>query len=416
LTCTTPAHVAGLVNVIVSTPTGNGTSVNGFEYIDPPDPTGVDPATGPSAGGTEIVISGDNFTDATDVTINGESCTSIVVDSDGGITCDTPANFNGTYDIVVTAYGSGTLTDGFTYGTAPTLNSVYPSTGFESGNTLVLLSGSDFTGTTGVTFGGKAATSVNVVSDTAVTCRTPSGTAGQYVDVVITNATGNDTLENGFRYAEEELEDMVSIESTLEKAVYTGGVTHPVTSMPRPWTAYYLLRGGDYDASYWERPVAYATEVLPTFSNGGDGLDPVGFYGHTGAGLDDGIEVTNKTIPCADFTECFILIRGAIPVVFTTYQWLSGYVLFNEADDDDSFVIYRDFNNNAHTLFEHTNTNEITGVFGLSVSQNQYDGINNLSFGVTPIPVVGRYLKVGFQFRNNAEGLNRVTRIGVFLR
>ena len=37
LVVTTPAHVAGTVNVVVSTPGGSATLVNGYTYVAPPD-------------------------------------------------------------------------------------------------------------------------------------------------------------------------------------------------------------------------------------------------------------------------------------------------------------------------------------------------------------------------------------------
>jgi fructose/tagatose bisphosphate aldolase len=55
------------------------------------------------------------------------------------------------------------------------------------------------TGATGVTFGGSAATSVNVVNSTTVTAVTPAHAAGA-VDVVITTPSGSATDTNGYTY------------------------------------------------------------------------------------------------------------------------------------------------------------------------------------------------------------------------
>ncbi|MCX7117581.1 MAG: IPT/TIG domain-containing protein [Legionellales bacterium] len=80
-----------------------------------------------------------------------------------------------------------------------TLSSVSPSSGAASGGTGVTLTGVGLTGATGVTFGGTAATSVNVVSSTTVTAVTPVHAAGA-VDVVITTPSGSATKTIGYTY------------------------------------------------------------------------------------------------------------------------------------------------------------------------------------------------------------------------
>lgn len=83
---------------------------------------------------------------------------------------------------------------------APTVTSMTPNTGTTAGGTAVTITGKDFIGATGVTFGGTAATSVVVVSDTSITCVTPAKTAGAK-DVIVTTPAGSGTKTNGFTYA-----------------------------------------------------------------------------------------------------------------------------------------------------------------------------------------------------------------------
>lgn len=82
---------------------------------------------------------------------------------------------------------------------SPNLTAVTPATGTASGNAGVTLTGTHFSGTLAVTFGGIAATSVNVVSDTMLTAVTPPHAMGA-VDVVITTPQGSSTLNNGYTY------------------------------------------------------------------------------------------------------------------------------------------------------------------------------------------------------------------------
>jgi len=81
--------------------------------------------------------------------------------------------------------------------------SLDPVSGSDAGGTSVTITGSGFSvasaGTPTVTFGGVAATSIVVVSNTSITCDTPAGTAGD-VDVVVTNANGTHTLADGFEF------------------------------------------------------------------------------------------------------------------------------------------------------------------------------------------------------------------------
>lgn len=81
----------------------------------------------------------------------------------------------------------------------PTVTSLTPNTGTTEGGQAITLAGSNFTGTTGVTIGGVAATDLVIVSDTSITATTPAHAAGA-VDVVATNSYGPGTRTNGYTY------------------------------------------------------------------------------------------------------------------------------------------------------------------------------------------------------------------------
>jgi len=118
ITCTTPAHVSGTVDVTVTNSNGFDTLVSGFTYNFEPIVSSVDPDNGPVAGGTAVTISGDYFTDTADttVTFDGISAGDLVVVDVNTITCTTPAHVSGAVDVTVTnSNGSGTLVSGFNY-------------------------------------------------------------------------------------------------------------------------------------------------------------------------------------------------------------------------------------------------------------------------------------------------------------
>lgn len=120
-----------------------------------------------------------------------------------------------------------------TYTVPPTVTSCSPSSGTTAGGTEVTITGTDFTGATGVTFGGAAATSVVVVNATTITCATPVGTAGAK-DVTVTTAAGTGTLVGGFTYALPA--PVVSANSASGIQGVGGTVQMSATNSPTSWS------------------------------------------------------------------------------------------------------------------------------------------------------------------------------------
>lgn len=102
-------------------------------------------------------------------------------------------------DCTTSTCGSGLLTAGSVIDTAPSIASVAPSSGTDAGGDSVIISGYNFTGATAVSFGGTAAQSFTVDSDTAITAVTPAGTAGA-VDVTVTQGGQTATAVGAFTY------------------------------------------------------------------------------------------------------------------------------------------------------------------------------------------------------------------------
>jgi hypothetical protein len=71
----------------------------------------------------------------------------------------------------------------------PTVTGVAPLSGNSTGGTSLMITGTDFTYATGVSFGGTAASSFTINSSTQITATAPAGTAGT-VDVTVTNYGG----------------------------------------------------------------------------------------------------------------------------------------------------------------------------------------------------------------------------------
>lgn len=155
-----------------------------------PNITFINPTS--AASGATVTINGTNFTGATSITFGGVPAASFTVVNATTITAVLAAGATG--DVVVTTpIGSGSIS-GFTFIAPPIVSSFTPLTA-GTGMT-VTITGSYFTGATGVSFGGVAASSFTVVNATTITAVLGAGASG---NVSVTNAFGSGSL-SGFTY------------------------------------------------------------------------------------------------------------------------------------------------------------------------------------------------------------------------
>jgi hypothetical protein len=163
--------------------------------VNAPAVTAVSPASGVTAGGTSVTLTGTGFTSATAVTFGSVAASSYTVNSATSITATSPAESAGTVDITVTTANGTSAThvvDQFTYVAPPTVTAVSPSTGPTGGGSVVTITGTSFIGVSGaaaVKFGANNVTSYTVNTSTQITATSPSGSAGT-VDVVVVSTGG----------------------------------------------------------------------------------------------------------------------------------------------------------------------------------------------------------------------------------
>ena len=159
ITVTSPATItAGLNNVQVTTSVAASSTAgtgDDFTYTAPvPTVTSLTPNTGPTSGGTSVVIAGTGFVSGATVKFGALSAASVTVNSPTSITAVSPATITpGTVSVIVTTSGGdstpagaqGTAADDFTYTTvAPTITSLSPTTGTTAGGTSVTITGTGF--------------------------------------------------------------------------------------------------------------------------------------------------------------------------------------------------------------------------------------------------------------------------------
>jgi streptogramin lyase len=182
----------------VSTTGGVSTAVAADQFTYQEDPTLFSPASGPTAGGTVVTITGVGLLGTTAVHF-GTAAASFTVDSDTQVTAVAPAHAEVETRIVLTLAGGQTLAtnQGYLYiAPRPVVTSISPDTGPTAGGTTVTITGTGFTGATLVAFGNVIKqhgpyARPTVVSDTEITVLSTRDLAGRRNVYVISRGGGS---------------------------------------------------------------------------------------------------------------------------------------------------------------------------------------------------------------------------------
>lgn len=170
--------------ISVTTPNGTATSAGSFSVAATPAISGIAPASG--TVGTTVTITGSNFTGATKVAFNGTSATFQVV-SASQISASVPSGASTGKVSVATPGGTATSAGNFTVTAGlPTITGLSPVSG--PAGTSVTITGTNFTGVTGVKFNGTTA-SFTTTDTSHVTATVPNGATTGTVSVTATAGT-----------------------------------------------------------------------------------------------------------------------------------------------------------------------------------------------------------------------------------
>ena len=174
--------------VTVTRPGGNLASIQQFKVT--PTLRSFSPTSGPI--GTVVTINGTGLTQTTKVTFGGVKATAFTVNSDSQVTATVPSGAK-TGKITATTTG-GSATSSSSFNVTPTIGTFSPPSG--KVGTVVTITGTGLTQTTGVTFGGVAVTTFTVNSDLQVAATVPTGAiTGK---IVITTTGGTATSSGTF--------------------------------------------------------------------------------------------------------------------------------------------------------------------------------------------------------------------------
>ena len=201
VTVTTPAHAAGLADVVVTSPGGSVTSTGAYTYIAAPTITGLTPINGPLTAGTIETITGTALSTTTSVTVGGTPATLGAI-TDTQVVVTLPAGTAGAKSVVVTTIGGSSGPATYTYVAAPTITALDVTTGSIAGGTTVHISGTNLATVSSVSIDGISltrGTGFNYLNPDIVII-TPAHAAGA-VSITVTTVGGSVTATNVFTYA-----------------------------------------------------------------------------------------------------------------------------------------------------------------------------------------------------------------------
>ncbi len=199
-----PPHPAGVVDVRVTNRDATATLAGGVEYFAPLDLDAVRPATGSTAGGETVTLTGSGFDSSLIVEFGGAPATVQTVAATGdSATVVTPAHPAGIVDVrLENGNGDGHIEANAFYYSTPgefSVAAISPTQGVASGGTEVLLIGAGLDAASlTVAFDGLPATIVDKGPGHALV-QTPAHAEG-VVDVTASDGTTTDTLPDAFTY------------------------------------------------------------------------------------------------------------------------------------------------------------------------------------------------------------------------
>lgn len=267
--------------ISVTNPAGTGTSTGNFFAGAAPVMSSFSPVAG--LPGTAVTLTGSHFTGVTSVWFNSASA-SFSVDNDGQISTTVPVGATTGLIAVANPVGIDSSATVFFVGAAPVVTSFTPTSGLAGA--IITIAGSNFDGTSGVSFNGSPAVSFTVDSSVQVHATVPGGaTTGP---IAVKNPAGTGTSASSF---------FVGSAPAVASFTPTSGVVGAVIT----------IAGSNFDGT---TGVSFnGTAATFTVTNDGQIATTVPVGATTGP-----VSVTNPAGTGASGTKFFV---GSVPAIFT---------------------------------------------------------------------------------------------------
>ncbi|WP_461790429.1 FG-GAP-like repeat-containing protein [Pedobacter sp.] len=169
--------------------TGGTAKLNGFSYLPSPIVNSFSPTT--AIAGQLVTITGSNFVNVTGVSFGDVAAASFKVTSATTIEAIVASGASGAVKITTSAGVATKL--GFIFSTQPSISAVNELVG--GSGSQIIISGTNLSAVTAVTFGGTAAASFTIESPTKIIAVVAQGASGQ---IMVANAKGESAFYNGF--------------------------------------------------------------------------------------------------------------------------------------------------------------------------------------------------------------------------
>jgi hypothetical protein len=187
--------------------------------------------------------------------------------------------------LMLSACGGGSPGPGPGPTDGPVIHSLTPNAGPMQGGTQITIRGSRFAAGAAVSFGGRAATNVDVQSSDVMTARAPAGAAAGAVNVLVTVNGVSGSLPNGYTYVAAPQNALPVINSLTargsrprqppnfadlgESLTVTANVTDEETSpseLEYHWSATLGTVAGSGDRATWTAPATADTPTTATLT------------------------------------------------------------------------------------------------------------------------------------------------------
>ena len=260
----------------------------------------------------------------------GTAAASFTVNSATQITAVDPAEGAGTVDITVTTAGGTSATssaDQFTYIAPPAIGSISPSDGSSNGHTGVVITGTNFTGASAVSFGGVAAVSFTVQSSTQIIAVAPAGTPAT-VNITVTGPAGVSSTSSSDQFTYESAPPGAQI---LLAGLSSG--TGALTGTAGQSATVLAITYGDANAAFT------ATALVTGSSSSGS----PGYVATPSAALPSGL---NYAITTSAGPTYNLSITGT-PSTTSTVVWDNYFTVTDSANDNPAIVYFEIFINPA---------------------------------------------------------------------